>query len=103
MQTKAETRVRVAVSLATLTIMGWQMWVTFVPAHQRTLARMRVYDAARRVSLTAAGWAGRQGIATEATTGTEASARAWYETARWLASSAAGAAQRAYDRARGLE
>jgi len=94
--------VRVAVSLATLTIMGWQMWVTFVPAHQRTLARMRVYDAARRVSLSLAGWAGRQGIATEAASGTEDSARAWYETARWLASPAR-AAQRAYDRARGLE
>jgi hypothetical protein len=90
------------VGLAGLSLMMWQTWITFVPEHQRNLYRMRVYESARRASLGAASWAGRRGIAVEASTGDEASARAWYETARWLASSAAGRAARAIEQARGI-
>jgi hypothetical protein len=93
-------RVRMTAQILTLGILGWQAWVAFVPEHSRTLARMRAYNLARRAALSSARWAGRRGIAIEASTGAEQHAAAWYASARWLASTAAGALQRAYDRAR---
>jgi hypothetical protein len=97
---RAAARMRLAAQLVTLAILGWQAWEAFVPEHSRTLARMRVTDTARRASLHLARRAGRHGIAIEAVTGAEQHAAAWYAAARWLAGSAAGMLQRAYDRAR---
>lgn len=74
--------------------------MAFVPAHSRTLARMRAADMTRRATLRAARWAGRQGIAVEAAAGDQDHAAGWYACASWLASTGAGLMQRAYDRAR---
>jgi hypothetical protein len=92
--------IRLMIQLTAVAILTWQAWAVLVPEHRRTLMRMRAADLGRRAALRGASWAGRHGIATEAATGTESRAAAWYACASWLASSAAGTMQRAYDRAR---
>lgn len=99
-QDKTAARVRMTAQLITLSILGWQAWMAFVPEHSRTLARMRAADLGRRGALAVARWAGRQGIAVEATTGAEHDAAAWYACARCLAQTVAARMQSAYDRAR---
>jgi hypothetical protein len=97
---KAEQQLRIAVSLISLAILGWTAWSTLLRDDQRARARMAAADTARRAAAAAAAWAGRRGIAAEAAAGREADAAGWYQLAAWLTAGVAGAAQRAYDRAR---
>jgi hypothetical protein len=98
---RTEARIRIAVQVAALAMVGYEAWVAFAPEHTRTRMRMRACDMARRAALRAARWAARQGIAVEVRAGAKEDAAPWYACARWLAATAAGPLQAAYDRARG--